>query len=646
MTEIRKLAAVMFTDIVGYTALMSKDEQKALALLQKNRDLQKSLAKKHHGEFLKEMGDGTLLCFQSALDAVRCAMEIQHSVQNDPDLNLRIGIHLGDIVFKEGDIFGDGVNVASRIERLAETGCICTSEEVYRSVRNQPGINAVFLDEKKLKNVDHLVKIYTISIGCLSAPQLGVPTPNEEVIKDKSIIVLPFDDMSPNKDNEYFSDGLTEEIISDLSKIHDLMVISRSSAMTYKGTKKKIKDIGRELNVQYVLEGSVRKAGNNLRITAQLIEAKTDAHLWAEKYSGTLDDIFDIQEKVSRSIVNELKLKLSPEEDRHIAERPIKDLVVYECYLRAKQKMASWTEDAIDNAILLLERALRIEGPNELLYATMGQAYTHYCTPLPLKQVEPVLVKAESYAAKVFELNPESPEGHALKGLILFHKGKTKDALVHLKRAYKLTPNNSTALLWITVICGISGKIEAARFYYNKLTAVEPWSGMNPCWIEYYSGNFEKAVDGYQKEYEMDPESPYTRWAYGFGLAWARRTDEACEILEKILRDTPDSIFGQFASFLINALKGRTEQASGALTPEAISLAKDQWQMPWMIASIYSLIGKTDESFAWLENAINRGFINYPFLAEKDPFLESIRGEERFKKLMDRVKHEWDNFEV
>ena len=163
MTEQRKLAAVMFTDIVGYTALMSKDEKKALALLQKNRELQKSLAEEHNGEFLKEMGDGTLLCFQSALESVRCAMEIQNAVKDEPGLYLRIGIHLGDIVFKEGDIFGDGVNVASRIEKLAESGCICISEEVYRSIRNQPEIGAVLLEEKRLKNVDHLLKIYQIN---------------------------------------------------------------------------------------------------------------------------------------------------------------------------------------------------------------------------------------------------------------------------------------------------------------------------------------------------------------------------------------------------------------------------------------------------------------------------------------------------
>ena len=374
MTEQRKLAAVMFTDIIGYTALMSRDEQKALHILQRNRETQKSLAEKHNGEFLKEMGDGTLLCFQSALDAVRCAMEIQESVKDDPDLNLRIGIHLGDIVFKEGDVFGDGVNVASRIERLAESGCICISEEVYRSIKNQPKIDAVFLEEKKLKNVDHPVKIYTLSSESEKSPQ----TNKKDKMKEKSIVVLPFEDMSPNKDNEYFSDGLTDEIITDLSHLLHLRVISRNSAMMLKGSRKETKSIGKELNVQYVLEGGVRKVGNDLRITAQLIDAMDDTHLWAEKYSGTLDDVFDIQEKVSRSIVDALKLKIGPEEERRITERPIENVKAYEYYLKARYEHWRLTEESLKRAEKFLEEGLDIVGENELLYAALGWVHFQY----------------------------------------------------------------------------------------------------------------------------------------------------------------------------------------------------------------------------------------------------------------------------
>lgn len=463
---------------------------------------------------------------------------------------------------------------------------------------------------------------------------------------EKSIVVLPFEDISPGRDNEYFSDGLTEEIITDLSKIDKLRVISRNSAMVYKDTRKSTKVIAQELNVQYILEGSVRKAGNDLRITAQLIDAVKDSHIWTEKYRSTLDDVFDLQEKISRSIIDVLKLKLSPEEDRYVAQRSIKDTVVYECYLRAKQKMVLWTEDAIDSAIALLKKALEIEGPNELLYTTLALAYTRYWGALPFRQDESELEKAEDYAAKVFEMNPDSSDGYVLKGTVLFFRGKIQEAVAHVKKAYHMNPNNSHALFYLAWISGVSGQMDKCRSYYEKLTALDPWTGMNPGWIEYYSGNFEKSIDGYHKEYEMNPESPYTRWAYAGTLAWALRSDEACEILDKIVRDTPDTIFGQFASFLMNALQGRTDEACRAVTPELISAAKVHWQLPWMMAAIYSLIGRTDESLNWLEHAVTRGFINYPFLSEKEPFLKNIRGEERFKKLMERVKYEWEHFEI
>jgi non-specific serine/threonine protein kinase len=308
--------------------------------------------------------------------------------------------------------------------------------------------------------------------------------------------------------------------------------------------------------------------------------------------------------------------------------------------------MVCWTEDAIDNAIVLLERALQIEGPNELLFATLGFAYTRYWGALPFRQDESELEKADTYADKVFKLNPDSPDGHVLKGILLFFQGKPHKAVTHIKKTYHMDPKNSNALFYLVLLSGVTGHMDAARFYFEKLTAVDPWSGVNPGWIEYYSGNFNEAVDGYRKEYEMDPESPYTRWAYACVLAWAHRTKEACEILEKMVRETPDSIFGQFASLLMNALRGRTDEALRMINPDLISAAKLHWQLPWMLASIYSMLGKTDESLDWLEHAISRGFINYPFLSKEEPFLENIRGEPRFKKLMERVKHKWENFEV
>ena len=244
----------------------------------------------------------------------------------------------------------------------------------------------------------------------------------------QSIVVLPFDSLSPDQENKYFADGLTEELIADLSKIQALRVISRTSAMTLKGRERDVRSIGRELDVRYVLEGSVRRAGNNLRVTAQLIDAMNDAHLWAEKYTGTLDDVFDIQEKLSRTIVNALKLELSPEENRRIAERPIDDVRAYECYLRARLETWRWSKDALDHALRLIQNGLDIVGDNELLYAAQGNVYVQY-RQVGIDTSDANVRKAEECVEKVFALNPDSHHGHRLSGHLYRIRGNVQAAV-------------------------------------------------------------------------------------------------------------------------------------------------------------------------------------------------------------------------
>lgn len=288
----RKLAAIMFTDIVGYTAIMAKDEQKALQLLNKNRKILKSLIKQYNGEWLKEMGDGTLSCFQSAVDAVNCSLEIQSELINDTDLTLRIGIHIGDVVFTEGDVFGDGVNVASRIEPLATPGGVCVTEPVYDAIRNKPDIGTIPLGEKTLKNVNRPIKVYALTGEWITTPTIDISQIPDKVEKrdlswikwiavaavvvisviifnkavkedveppvEKSIAVLPFTTFSENQEDLFFTDGVHDDILTQLSKIHDLKVISRTSVVQYKNTTKTMGEIAKELDVVNILEGSVR----------------------------------------------------------------------------------------------------------------------------------------------------------------------------------------------------------------------------------------------------------------------------------------------------------------------------------------------------------------------------------------------------
>ena len=635
----------MFTDIAGYTAMMEKYEQKALSILEKNRSLQKSLAKKHNGEFLKEMGDGTLLCFSSALDAVRCAMAIQESVKDEPDLNLRIGIHLGDIVFKEGDVFGDGVNVASRIEKLAGDGDICLSEEVYKSVRNQADVQASFLDEKQLKNVDGPVRIYRIG-GQSEKSADRSREASSLAVMEKSIIVLPFVNISPHPDQEYFSDGLTEEIITDLSHIHDLLVISRNTAMTYKGTKKKTGVIAREANVRYVLEGSVRKAGNHLRITAQLIDAEKDVHLWAEKYSGTLDDVFDIQETVSRAIAEALKLTLSPEENRRISERPIENVPAYELYLKANAEMFKFTEQGITRAIGYLQNALSIIGDNALLYSGLAFAYFNLVN-IGVKQEE-YLVKAEEYVKNALGMDPEFPKAHVVLGWI-YCLGELPRSIYHLKKALEITPDDSMALGALAIDYLGVGKIPAAARISERLLKVDPLD-YPPNYargaVYFYDGQYDKALKAWEKLYTMYPESAYSKWSYALILTYNKQYEEAFSIIDQSAKTDPDNVLTKLGILLKYGVQGEKEKAVQEMTPDFKKTCRRTYTFAHHLAGVFALLDEKEEALNWLESAVNRGFINYPLLARHDPLLENIRGEARFRKLMERVKHEWENVEV
>jgi serine/threonine protein kinase/tetratricopeptide (TPR) repeat protein len=490
---------------------------------------------------------------------------------------------------------------------------------------------------RRYQNIQEILQdLKTSPASTLTSPQ-----------QEESIVVLPFDDISPGKDNEYFSDGLTEEIITDLSKIHTLRVISRTSAMRLKGTEKDVTRIGKELNVRYVLEGSVRKAGNNLRITAQLIDATTDSHIWAEKYRGTLEDVFDIQEKVSRSIVDALKLKLSPEEDQRIAQRPIDNVHAYECYLRARQEIWRFTEDALERALQYLQNGLDIVGENALLYAGMGYVYWQYVN-MGIKQ-EDYVQKAEECAGKVFELEPESPQGHLLLGLIqmVFH-GNMQQSVRHLKKVLTVNTNDLDALFWLSVLYGIIGKPVAASPLINKALEIDPLNSSSytvKSLQHYYEGRFDLAIESALKSHQMEPENPSSIYCCALTLASQHRVEDAIYFIDNNVDTTSKNFLLRVSIFLKKALLGEND-VSELLTDEFITTAKRDFSYSSLFADFYALLGHKKEALDWLENAVNRGFINYPFLSEYDPFLENVRSEDRFKKLMERVKHEWEHFGV
>jgi serine/threonine protein kinase/predicted Zn-dependent protease len=491
--------------------------------------------------------------------------------------------------------------------------------------------------DRRYQNMQELLQdLQPLTVSPTAAPK-----------QEKSLVVLPFENMSPDPDQEYFSDGLTEEIITDLSQIRDLLVISRSSAMTFKGTKKKIREIAKEVNVRYVLEGGVRKAGNNLRITAQLIDAANDAHLWAEKYKGTLDDIFDIQEKVSRSIVDSLMLILTAKENKQIAEHPIENVQAYECYLKANAEILKFTEENIEGAIRTLQHAIDIIGDNALLYSTIAFAYWNLVN-IGVKQ-EDYLVKAEEYVNKALAEDPDFAKAHAVLGWINRLGRNLAKCASHLKRALRIRPDDPLALQGLVAVYIIVGKISAAVPLFERLVQIDPM-GFSTAWRQgaqhFYDGRYDDALQAWRRMYEVYPENPYSHFSYALILSYHNQLNEAFPIIDHSAKVNPNNVLTKLGLMLKYGLQGEKEKVLQEMTPDFRKTCQRDATYSHHLAGIFALLDEKDQALNWLEIAVGCGFLNYPLLSQKDPWLESLRGEERFKKLMERVKREWEEFEV
>jgi len=385
-----------------------------------------------------------------------------------------------------------------------------------------------------------------------------------------------------------------------------------------------ITSIGKKLNVQYALEGSVRKAGNNLRITAQLIDTGTDSHLWAEKYSGTLDDVFDIQEKVSRTIVRSLQLKLSPKEDQEMDRRPIDNVYAYECYLKANQEIYRFSKESLDRAVRLIQNGLDIVGENELLYEAMGNAHVQYVN-FAVSSDESFLLEAEKWVKKLLNLNPDSSQGYFLDGLIRWKRGDWEEGIRRLQKSLALDPNNPRPREYLVYLSAIAGKGDVSRALLPKLLEIDPLTPLFQCFagfIEYMEGNFEGAEGSIPKMHKMEPENVFYAVVYANFLSRIPRVQDAYRIIDMLVKAAPQTYFAQLGLFRKFALQGKQKEALKTVTPELKNWVRWDEQFSWEMAASYALIGQKQEALDWLENAVNRGFINYPFLNEYDPLLE------------------------
>jgi non-specific serine/threonine protein kinase len=465
-------------------------------------------------------------------------------------------------------------------------------------------------------------------------------------ISRRSIVVLPF--VTLTEGDDYFADGLTDEIITDLSSVRALRVISRTSSMRLKWTSDPLSDIAANLGVQYVLEGSVRRSGPSLRVTTKLIDIASDSAVWAHKYSGANEDVFTIQESISRGIVDALHLVLSPKESQRLVARPLDDIRAYESYLKAKQEMLTFTKDGLDRALAFLENSEQLVGENILLLSATGQVYWQYVNA-GIDTDPANLVRARAAAERILTLAPDSEHGHRLLGLVQIHEGKVQDGIRSLKRALEIDPNDPDTLVWLCVFCGITGKAAAARPWAERLKTLDPLTPLFqvlPAVLATMDGKFDEAIEEFAPHYAGNLDNPGVRLAYGQTLALGGRRDEALPIFDALSRDFPESPFAHLGRFYAGALRGEGAGAAQSITTEVETALGGDAQYCWFLADAYALADQRDAAITWLERAASLGFINYPLLAERDPFLQPLRSEPAFTSLIGDIKERWESFSV
>ena len=486
--------------------------------------------------------------------------------------------------------------------------------------------------------LDHLASPQTP--GARSTGSTELPT----------IAVLPFASVSAEQESDLFADGLTDEVITDLSMIKTLRVISRQSAMRLKGTDKDIRTIARELGARYVLTGTIRRAGSSLRVTAQLTDARADAPLWADKFNGTLQDVFDIQERLSRQIVDALRLRLTPNEARRLAQRPIADERAYEYYLLARQEIWNVSAQSLDHALQLVRRAHAIVGDNELLFVAEGLIYWQKVNVgmVPVSQYEECLERAEACAARVFALNPESSKGYGLRGAIRHTRADPSGAARDYKQALLLDPNDPEALLWLGYYYGVSGRPALARALMDRLQQVDPLTSVNLIMsgmVAMFEGKYSEALSWTQRSVDVDPANPTPRMMHAMMLAANGRRDEGATILDAVARDTSPMAWARLAPAMACALRGQRDELLRLMTPELHAAVKWDEIFAWWTADCFALVNEREVAMNFLERAVEFGFINLPWLSEYEPFLANLRGEPRFVRLMERVRSAWEAFE-
>ena len=704
----RKLAAIMFTDMVGYTALTQRNEKLALELLEEHRRVLREWFPKFNGREIETTGDGFLVEFASALEAARCAIEIQRSLatrniaaQPERQIHVRIGIHVGDVVQKEGKLMGDAVNIAARIEPLAEAGGICLSRPVVDQIANKIDAPLVMLGTPDLKNISVPMEVYRVVLPwrqppappskILSAPRQsnrtalhaltalsvlllaggiwfvihrGLPPragdSGDERAKLRvsaapgrieSLAVLPLDNFSGDTNKNYFADGLTDELIGKLAQISALRkVTSRTTVMPYRGTKKPVPEIGRELNVDAIVEGSVVLSGARVSIKVQLIEAASDRHIWSNTYEGDTADIIRIQNDVTLAIAQAIRLALTPEDQTRLSRiRPVNP-EAYELYLLGK--ILKGNLDDTDNlkAIESLERAVNLDKGFAPTYAALAAAYIDRLYNFAPQESKKWESKAALRVQQALETDPESADAYVSRAMLNFspvRNFRIEEAHLDVQRALRLNSKLSDAHLWLGVVYGHTGLLDEALAAVGTVLALDPAATTpfaDKACVQLWKGDYESALPLWSKI----PRGMGGPYFIGSHAAWTlfalQRTNDAKAILEEFRKDFPKDETGELAAMNAVLLAAAGDVAGAEAQIESAKKKKTGYgefhHTAYFLASAYARLNRPAEAVQWLNDAATTGFPCY-HLFKNDPGLDKIRTNPGFVSFLQGQEKEW-----
>ena len=616
----RRLSAIMAADVVGYSRLMGANEVGTLAALNHRRtEVIEPRIAGSNGRVVKLTGDGMLAEFPSVVDAVECALAVQREMKSrnveipeDRRIELRIGIHLGDVIAQEGDIFGDGVNVAARIEGVGRPGGVAVSSAVKENVGNRLDVGFEDMGEHHLKNIAQPVRVYNVGAvppAIVPAGEHSSTTAGPEDDRKPSVAVLPFNNMSGDPEQEYFSDGITEDIITDLSKISGLFVVGRNTSFTYKGKAIQLQTVAGELGVKYLLEGSVRKVGERVRITGQLIDGPTGGHVWADRYDRDLTDIFAIQDEITGAIVEQHRVRLLPEEKKAIGQAPTSDVEAYQLYLRGREYFHRTTRSMLRLARHQFVAATERDSQFARAYAGIANCDTRlaswYGEPIP---TEDILANAD----KALAIDPNLSDAHAARGIALSAAGHDPDAVAAFERALELDPNN----------------FEAHYFFGHHSIKMR---------------RYEKASELLIRASELNPDDVQSlslasnaQRSLGHMDAFRTLSEQAIRRGERAISRQPENSRAVQMTFSVYGALGDRANAT-RLIDHALAIDPDDTHLLYNAACAFVLLGDSDRGIDLLSRWVGRVGADMHDWMRQDIDFESVQGDPRFQQLLAQI---------